>query len=169
MRVAVVLHERLGEWYRQLRPRLSERRVRWLESRSLVDLERILEGLAFPVVLVDLARQPRDGLAAVDIVRRRAPGALTLVLDPEAKPDVPGLVRELGATHVGSGFVPPPCVADLLARWIALASIRIESAGWSRSTLPETTMEPWAWLSDYLGDPAAAATPARSARTSPAR
>ena len=76
-----------------------------------------------------------------------------LVLDPEANDGVVGLARELGATYAVSGFVPPPVVADLLTRWVALAARRIERDGWSRTSFPETETEPWAWLADFLGDP----------------
>jgi hypothetical protein len=153
MRVAVILHERLGGWNRQLRPRLSDRAVRWFESRSATDLAGLLEGLAFPIVLIDLARQPIDGLIALEMVRARTPGARTLVLDPEGLAEVRGLARELGATHVGPGSAPPPFVAGLIARWIDDARHRTETAGWSRTSFPETATEPWGWLSHYLDDP----------------
>jgi DNA-binding response OmpR family regulator len=152
MRSAVILHERLGKWSRQLRPRLSELSVRWLESRSPADLEGILEGLAVPVVLIDLGGQPMHGLEALDLVRTRTPGARTLVLDPEAKADRRILARELGATHVCSGFAPPPFVAGLIDRWITIARRATESAGWSRTTFPETATDPWGWLNDYLDE-----------------
>jgi len=154
MRSAVILHERLGKWGRQLRPRLSELSVRWLESRSPADLEGILEGLAFPVVLIDLGKQPIHGLEALDLVRMRTPGARSLVLDPESKAEIPILARELGATHVCSGFAPPPFVAGMISRWIAMARRATESAGWSRTTFPETATDPWGWLNDYLDEPA---------------
>ncbi len=154
MRVAVILHERLGRWSRQLRPRLSELPVRWLESRSAADLERILEGLASPVVLIDLHQQPIHGLEALDLLRTRTPGARSLVLDPGADGETRTLARELGATLVCSGFVPPPFVAGLFARWIAIARQATESAGWSRTTFPETATDPWSWLNNYLGEPA---------------
>jgi hypothetical protein len=152
-RVAVILHERLGSWNRQLRPRLSKELVRWFESRSAEDLEGFLSGLAFPVVLIDLGRQSADGLAALSLVPSRAPDARTLVLDPEAQLDSPALANELGATCVFTGFAPPPAVTRLLSRWIAMAQRGIESAGWSRATFPDTATEPWSWLSDYLGEP----------------
>jgi hypothetical protein len=155
MRVTVILHERLGNWNRQLRPRLARQHVRWFESRSTADLRAILVGIAFPVVLIDLSRQPVDGLAALDLVRSRAPEARCLVLDPEAKPDIRSLARELGATHVCSGFVPPPFVAGLVDRWITMARQGIESAGWSLTTFPETATEPWSWLADHLLEPVA--------------
>jgi hypothetical protein len=50
---------------------------------------------------------------------------------------VTSLARELGATHVLSGFVPPPEVAILLIRWITLARRYLESDGWSRTSSPE--------------------------------
>lgn len=115
MRAAVIVHERMGRWCRQLRPRLSDRPVRWFETRSPRDLEEILKGLAFPVVLIDLARQPVDGLVALSLVNQSAPAARTLVLDPEAQAGAHHPARELGATHVWTGFTPPPLVAELIA------------------------------------------------------
>ena len=82
----------------------------------------------------------------------RAPDARVLVLDPEAHDQVAELRVELGATHVVAGFVPPPCVARLLARWIELAERQIERDGWSRTSFPKTETEPWAWLADFLDD-----------------
>ncbi len=152
-RVAVILHERLGNWNRQLRPRLHDRPIRWFETRSRADLDSLLIGLAAPVVLIDLGRHPAEGLKDLDQVLLQAPDARVLVLDPESHDQVAGLARELGATHVASGFVPPPFVASLLARWIELAGRQIERDGWSRTSFPETETEPWAWLADFLGDP----------------
>jgi hypothetical protein len=155
MRVTVILHERLGNWNRQLRPRLARQPVRWFESRSSAELGGMLAGVAAPVVLIDLARQTDEGLAALDVVCSRAADARTLVLDPESRPEIPGLARELGATHVGSGFVPPPRVAGLLDRWISLARRDLELGGWSRTTPPDPATDPWGWLSEYLAIPAA--------------
>jgi hypothetical protein len=154
MRAAVILHERMGKWSRQLRPRLAEYPVRWFESRSRADLERIVEGLTGPVVLIDLLQQPFHGLEALDLIRTRTPGARCLVLDPEGIEDIQTLARELGATLVCSGFVPPPFVAGLLSRWIGSALRATESAGWSRMTFPETATDPWGWMVEYLGEPA---------------
>jgi hypothetical protein len=151
-RVPVILHERMGDWFRQLRPRLREQPVRWFESRSLEDLEVLLTGMAFPLVLIDLGRQSGSALKDLGLLMLQAPDARTLVLDPAADPEVPGLARELGATHVVSGFVPPPVVAERIVRWVVIARRRIELAGWARTTFPETETEPWSWLSDYLGD-----------------
>jgi hypothetical protein len=74
------------------------------------------------------------------------------VLDPESHHGAAGLARELGATHVVSGFVPPPEVAALLARWIALAQRHIERDGWSRTSFSESETNRWGWLAAYLGD-----------------
>jgi hypothetical protein len=169
-RVAMILHERLGHWNRQLRPRLLEKRIRWFETRSQGDLDNVLIGLSCPVVLIDLGRQPTTGLHDLKRVLERAPDARVLVLDPESHGEVAGLARELGATHVASGYVPPPFVASLLARWIELAQRSIDRGGWSRASLADTANEPWAWLADLLGDTQciqAASTP--EARSSSAR
>jgi hypothetical protein len=151
-RVAVILHERLGNWAGQLRPRLWDQPVRWFETRSPADLENVLAGLAYPVVVIDLGRHVAAGLEALDLVVLRNPDARILVLDLEAHPAVPGLARQLGATHVVSGFVPPPAIADLLDRWIALARRSLEQAGWSRTTFPPSEADPWSWLSEYFDD-----------------
>jgi hypothetical protein len=167
MRAVVIVHERLGRWYRQLRPRLSDLPARWFEIRSPDDLGEVLEGLAFPVALIDLNRQPLDGLDALNLINTRAPGARTLVLDPDAHVGASDLARELGATHVCTGFAPPPLVADLIARWITLAGRGLDSAGWSRTTFPESATDPWSWLSDYLGEPAIPADERAAARRRP--
>jgi DNA-binding NtrC family response regulator len=152
-RVAVILHERLGNWNRQLRPRLHDRPIRWLESRSSADLESLLTGLACPVVLIDLGEHAAAGLEDLERVLRRAPDARVLVIDPAADSDVAVLARELGAAHVASDSVPPALVARLVARWVELAQRAIEHNGWSRTSFPETSSEPWGWLADLLGDP----------------
>jgi len=51
----LVIHERLGNWARHLRPRLSAWPVRVVESRSTADLESALSRAACPIVVIDLA------------------------------------------------------------------------------------------------------------------
>jgi hypothetical protein len=152
-RVAVILHERLGQWNRQLRPRLHDQRIRWFETRSRADLDNLLIGLSCPVVLIDLGQQPATGLHDLMCVLERAPDARILVLDPEFHSEAVGLARELGATHVASGYVSPSFVASLMARWIELAQRGMDRDGWSRASLADAATEPWAWLADVLGDP----------------
>jgi hypothetical protein len=166
-RTAVILYERLGTWARQLRPRLSGLSIRWFETRSLADLEPVLAGIACPVVLVDLGSRPVPGLMAVRRIFQRAPDARVLVLDPEVQRETVDLARELGATHVISGFVPPPDVASLIGRWVELAKTAIEQAGWSKPLLADSECEPWSWLAEYLADPAGARLPAL--RSTPSR
>jgi hypothetical protein len=153
-RVPVILHERLGNWIRQLRPRLYQQPVRWFESRSTTELEVLLSGLAFPVVLIDLGRNPAIGLKAIRLVSLRVPSARILAIDPEGQAEVARAARELGATLAFSGFVPPPVVAELLLHWITTARRGIEVAGWSRTSFPDTETDPWSWLSDYRVEPA---------------
>src|SRR5271166_6135319 len=83
-RMAVILHERLGTWSAQLRPRLQGRPVHWIETRSATDLDKALLGLACPVVLIDLKRNVVKGLSDLDRSMRLFPGTRVLVLDPEA-------------------------------------------------------------------------------------
>jgi DNA-binding NtrC family response regulator len=148
--VAVILHERLGNWSRQLRPRLHGRGIRWFETRSASDLDEALAERSTPIVVIDLAGRTLDGLADLERIRDRAPGSLILVLDPEARDEVGQLARELGATYVFSGAVPPPEISCLLSRWIDLASTRASRDGWSRSDDLDTLPEPWNWLTPYL-------------------
>ncbi len=152
--VAIILHERLANWSRQLRPRLHGRGVHWLETRSASDLERAVTGRSTPIAVVDLAGRPIDGLTDVDTIRALAPGSLILVLDPDGRDEIARMARELGATHVFSGAVPPPEVAQLLSRWIDLASTRASRDGWSRDDDHDSTTARWGWLTPYLkGNP----------------
>ena len=151
-RMAVILHERLGTWSAQLRPRLQGRPVHWIETRSATDLDKALLGLACPVVLIDLKRNVVKGLSDLDRLMRLFPGTRVLVLDPEAHDGVAELARELGATHVISGFVPPPEVACLIDRWIILADLQTDRAGWSRPMTTDTPLDPEEWLRIAAGD-----------------
>ena len=82
-----------------------------------------------------------DGLLDLDLVRDAGPGcAWSSSITRESDAEVTSLARELGATHVLSGFVPPPQVAGLLTRWILLARRRIERDGWSRTSTPELNL-----------------------------
>ena len=140
-RLPVVIHERLGTWSRQLRPRLAAWPIRWSETRSAADLEAALGGAACPILVLDLADRPRAGLEDLERAIRAAPDTLSLVLDPGARPGVALLARELGATHVLPGVVPPPTVAAFLGRWLPLARRRVEAAGWAADAAPDP--EPW--------------------------
>jgi CheY-like chemotaxis protein len=150
--LVVVTHERLGTWARQLRPRLLAWPIRWVETRSTADLEAALAGLACPVVLIDLGRRDRvrAGLEDLDRALQAAPNALVLVLDPLAHEGVATLARELGATHVLSGPVTPPSVAQLVARWLPLAQRQAEGDGWAGAREPLPAPEPWNWLGPLL-------------------
>ncbi|HEX8200145.1 MAG TPA: hypothetical protein VF590_06630 [Isosphaeraceae bacterium] len=136
-RQALVIHERLGVWARQLRPRLASWPIRWTETRSAADLEAALARLCCPIVVLDLADRPRSRLEDLDRVARAAPDALVLVLDPAEHAGVTTLARALGATLVLSGVVAPPVVATRLDRWLRLARRRSEADGWSADPTPE--------------------------------
>lgn len=140
-RQPMVIHERLGIWARQLRPRLSSWPIRWTESRSAVDLEAALARAPRPIVVIDLGDRPRSGLEDLDRAVRRAPDALVLVLDPAEHAGIATLARELGASLVLSGKVPPPLVAARLDRWLLLCRCRGEADGWAGD--PEPVRDPW--------------------------
>lgn len=146
----VVIHERIGNWARQLRPRLSAWPIRLVESRSTADLEAAVARTACPILVLDLARRPRAGLEDLDRAIQAAPRALALVLDSESHEGVATLAREIGAVHVFSGVVTPPTVALLISRWISLAQRRTENDGWSIASKPDPEPEPWNWLAPYL-------------------
>jgi DNA-binding NarL/FixJ family response regulator len=152
--VAVILHERRGNWAGQLRTRLQDRPVRWIETRSAADLQEALLGLACPVVLIDLRTHATQGLDDLDRAIRQSPAARVLVLDPEGNKGVVDLARELGATLAISGFVPPPEVASLVDRWIKLAAAQTERDGWSRSLAAEAPIDAESLLELALVDQA---------------
>lgn len=133
----------------QLRTRLQDRAVHWRETRSAADLDAALVGVACPVVLLDLERNI-EGLRDLLRMARLSPGARALVLDPEATEEVPAVARELGATEVISGFIPPPEVAARIGHWISLAALQIEREGWSRPLAVEAPDDPESWLECIL-------------------
>lgn len=130
-RLPLVIHERLGVWARQLRPRLSSWPVRVVESRSIADLAAAVRLWAAPLVIIDVGKRPRAALEALEATLAAAPAALVLLIDPLCHTEMPLLARELGATHVLTRPVTPPIVSGLLAHWIPLALRRSESEGWS--------------------------------------
>lgn len=147
----LVIHERIGNWARQLRPRFADRSVRVVETRTGDDLESTLAGadVACPIVVIDLGRRVRHGLDDLLLAVSLAPDALVLVLDPVGHDDVGLIAREAGATHVMAGPVTPPEVATLLGRWLTLAQQRSEAVGFAgRSVTPDP--EPWNALSALL-------------------
>lgn len=146
----LVIHERLGNWARQLRPRVAAWPVRLVETRSGADLASALAGTACPIVILDLGLRPRAGLEDLDRAMQTAPLALVVVLDPESHEGVAMLARELGAALVLSGAVTPPALLALLSRWVPLAQRRTEADGWSASARSEREPEPWNWLAPYL-------------------
>lgn len=142
----LVIHERVAQWARQLRPRMADRPVRVVETRSTGDLETALAGAACPLVVIDLARRRRAAMEDLDRAVRAAPDALVLVLDPDSVAGVARLARELGATHVIEGPATPPAVARWIARWIPLARSRADASGWSASAPRPGETQPVDWL-----------------------
>src|SRR5690242_2459701 len=95
VRLPLVVHERLGVWARQLRPRTIGWPVRLVESRSAENLLAASSQSACPLVMFDLASRPLSALGELDRLMQRAPGALVLVLVPEPFDEVTTLAREL--------------------------------------------------------------------------
>ncbi len=138
---ALVIHERLGNWARQIRPRVANWAVQVVETRSASDLAAGLRRSACPLAVVDLDRWPARMLSDLERVREDSADALILVLDPGSTPGVSILARELGATLVKSGFVSPVEVEGLLARWLSLSRRRQSVVGWT----DEAKVEPELW------------------------
>jgi hypothetical protein len=135
----IIIHERLGTWARQLRPRFAGWPVRWSESPSTASLIRVIGQSSCPILVLNLGDRPIRGLDDLDQAISLAPSALSVVLDPSNESEVALLARELGATLVLGGVVVPPTVEKLLQRWIPLAIQRNEREGWSpgRETDPD--------------------------------
>ena len=81
------------------------------------------------------------------------------MLDPEGREGIRDLARELGATHVVSGFAAPPEVAGLVARWVALAAAEADRGGWSRPTPVDPAKHPMEWIDGLIGEAADAPEP----------
>ena len=126
--------------------------MRWFETRSAADLDAALAGVACPVVVMDLGSDAVDGLSRLGRVVQQSSAARVLVLDPESVEGVGELARELGATYVISGFVPPPEVASLIDRWVNLAAAQSEREGWTRPVSSETPLDAEGWLESVLGE-----------------
>ena len=139
--VPLVIHERIGNWARQLRPRTAGWPVQVIETRSGPELAAALAARPWPLAVVDLADRPEAALRELAEGLDDLPDALLLVLDPTNAPGAAALARELGATQVTSGFAPPPAVVDLLARWLPIARARAGAAGWVAE--PPRVAEPW--------------------------
>jgi hypothetical protein len=151
-RVPVIVHERLGLWAGQLRARLHDRPIRWFETRSAADLDNLLTGLSSPVVLIDLRKNVPHGLHDLELLFQRSPAARVLVLDPDSAEGARELARELGAMLVISGFAPPPEVAGLIDRCVALAAAEAARQGWSRPLRADSPFDPDAWLESTIAD-----------------
>jgi hypothetical protein len=141
-RIPLIVHERRALWAAQLRPRVAGWPVRLLETRSAAELAGALRRSPRPLLVADLGGRPVAALDDLAQAVPAAPGALVLVLDPGRTPGVALVTRELGATHLLAGPVPPPVVVALLERWLALARRRLELCGWPGLGDVEDA-EPW--------------------------
>ena len=134
----VVIHERLGNWHRQLKARLTgPNSPRFVASRSADSLVKAVSGVAVPIVVIDLADRPGEMLADLVEAVNYAPEGFYLILNPNQHPGVKRLAREFGATFVVSGWAPPPAITAMVERWLPLAGLRTERDGWSVPVGPE--------------------------------
>jgi hypothetical protein len=100
--------------------------------------------------VIELGDDPAGPLEDLALVVRPGASPRVLVLDSEGREGVKGLARELGATHVVSGFAPPPEVAALVARWVALAAAETEAGGWSRPMPADPAGRPLEWIDGLI-------------------
>jgi hypothetical protein len=135
--VSVIIHERVANWSRQLRPRFQGWPIRWSETRSTDSLVRAASASACPILVIELDHQAARGLLDLDEALQVAPNALSVLLEPQDREEVASLAREVGATLVLPGLVVPPEVERILQCWLPMAQHRIENQGWSASIEPE--------------------------------
>lgn len=128
---SVVIHERVANWSRQLRPRFQGWPVRWSETRSAAELALAAGRSSCSILVVALDQDPARGLRDFDQAFQVAPLALSILIDPSDRLEVAEAARELGATVVLSGVVNPPEVEFLLRQWVPLARSRSEAQGWA--------------------------------------
>lgn len=150
----VVLHERLGGWARQLRPRLAGSPARWIETRSTAELLVAITGGASPVILIEASQDPEGNLREVALVVERGGSPLVLFIDPLDRSDVMDLGRELGATLTVGGRCTPPEVAELIGRWIGLSARANAREGWSRPRPADPLRDPSAWIEELVANAA---------------
>ena len=148
MRLPLIIHERIGHWARQLRPRVEAWPVKLIETRPGDDVATMARRSACPILVVDLGDRPKLGLEAIDQAYSTAPLALILALNSSKLPEVDTLARELGASRVLSGSINPPDVMTVLERWLPIAQKRAEADGWAEDRVPE--LEPWEELLESL-------------------
>jgi hypothetical protein len=127
----IIVHEKRAGLARQLRPRLADIPVSWVESRSIDDLLSAVCAVASPIVILELGKRARIELEALIRVGHWADRPLILAVDADIRPGIASLARELGATLCLSGFTPPPDLAALVRRWVILVAGR--RVGWSAS------------------------------------
>ncbi len=131
---------------------MREAPIRWFETRSTADLLGAIRGLTAPIVLIDLGEEPYGPLEDLVEVVGRAASARVLVIDSKERAEVRDSARELGATHLISGFVPPPEVAALLLRWVGLAGEETDREGWSRPLPADPSRNPLEWIDGLIAE-----------------
>lgn len=141
MGVKLILHERIGRWARQFRPRADAWGVRLIESRSLSDLESALGLSSAPIVIVDFRDRAQPPFDAIVLTRMIASNSLILAVIPGAEPHLGMDAVEAGATISRHTTSPLLDTLNLIERWVKLAKSRSETGGWSPDRSP--TPEPW--------------------------
>lgn len=135
----LVVRDSSGWWVDHLAPRLADVPIRVELMAGWGDADG--EPPAFGLFV--LGENLTIGLESLDRFARLRPCPCILALDPLRLPGLPGLARELGATRIISGPVPPPLVATIFRDWAALRRRRIPQqagAAMRPTPLPHPTM-----------------------------
>src|SRR4051794_226786 len=97
---SVIIHERLANWARQLRPRLRTWPIRWSETRTTSSLLEAVARSNVPILVIDLDERPARGLKDLHAALEVNSSTLSLVIAPIGRAELVELGRELGATLV---------------------------------------------------------------------
>ena len=149
---SLTIHELHGDWSRQLRSAVSSWGGEIQETRTWDDLNLRISRQGSPLLIISLARKGKAMLGDLILARASSPDALILVLNSPTDPFDPGLIRELGATHVLSHAILPPRVVSILKTWVPLAAARLEHVGWTPgASVTNDLARPWyePWMGEW--------------------
>ena len=170
--IAVILHERLGNWARQhCGLGCTDLPVRWFETRSAADLAGAIDGPASPVVVIDLGKDPAGPLEDLARVVARdvvGPGPGDRCRGPRGGQ---GAGPRAGRDARRLGLRPPPEVAELVRdRW-RWRRPKPRTAGWSRPMPVDPAKHPMEWIEGLIARPTPPAAHSGRAprRTTPSR
>jgi hypothetical protein len=144
--VPLVIHERVANWTRQIRPHAASWPVRLVETRSGPEFRAAVARHGPSVAVVGLGNDPSGELMALHQAIESAPQLLSLVLEPAGRPGVVDLAREAGATMAYGTWEPPPRIIRLLRRLVDRAVVLQAACGWLDESFHPSPDDLDAWL-----------------------